>query len=342
MTLPFDALETWAAEVLTAAGASERGAALTAQACVRANRMGLDSHGVVYLETYVRRLRSGVVDGRGEPEVVEALPTLALIDGHFALGAQVGTFAMEWCCEHAEANGIAAAVTKDSSHFGAASFYSERAARRGCIGMVFSNADPGLAPEGALSAVLGTNPIAVAAPPVDGVLPSLDMAASVVAQGRVTLAAKRGEAIPPDWALGRDGRPTTDPVEALGNTMLPAAGYKGFGLAFVIDVLTGCFGGGLVSPELVEERGAAQLFIALKVGAVSNQRSYERRLRELVAAVHDAPRAEWAPPFLVPGEREARTAYDRGPAMDLDEATLTLLRAIGEECGVPFPVSAAG
>ena len=337
MTVHFDRLESWAAELLGAAGASPRAASLTAESCVRANRRGLDSHGVAYLETYVHRLRSGVVDGGAEPEVVEARPGLALVDGHFALGAMIGAFAMEWCCEHAETNGVAAAVTRNSSHFGAASFFSERAARRDCIGMVFSNSDPGLAPEGALAPVLGTNPLAVAAPPADGVMPSLDIATSVAAQGRVVLAARRGEPIPPDWALGPDGLPTTDPAEALRNTMLPAGGYKGFGLAFIIDVLSACLGGGLSSPQLVEERGASQLFVAFKVGAVGSQADYVRRLRELVGAVHDAPRAGWAPPFLVPGEREARTAHDRGSTMPLDDATAAVLAALGEAWGVPFP-----
>lgn len=337
MTVSFDRLEYWATRVLVAAGASDMAAALTAESCVRANRRGLDSHGVVYLETYVRRLKAGVVDGMAEPEVVEARPSLALVDGHFAPGALVGAFAMDWSCEHAATNGVAAAVTRNSSHFGAASFFSERAARRGFIGMVLSNSDPGLGPEGALAPVLGTNPLAVAGPPADGVLPSLDIAASVAAQGRVGLAARRGEAIPSDWALGRDGRPTTDAAEALRNTMLPVGGYKGLGLAFVIDLLSGCLGGGLVSPQLLEERGASQLFVAFKVGAVGDPDDYSHRLRELVAAVHDAPRADWAAPFLVPGERETHTAHDRGSSMRFDDATVAVLRAVGADCGVPFP-----
>lgn len=320
-----------------AAGASRESAELTAKGCIRANRLGLDSHGVVYVDVYVRRLRAGTIDGTARPELVRELPGLALIDGHFAAGALIATFAMEWCCARAEISGVAAAVTRNSSHFGVASNYSELAAGHGCIGVVFSNSDPGLAPEGSLAAILGTNPFAVAAPPAGGVLPSLDIATSVAAQGRVTLAARRGEPIPPDWAIGPDGRPTTDPREALQNAMLPAAGHKGFALSFAIDLLAGCFGGGRISPQLVEERGASQLFIALKVGAAGDRLDYERRLTELVHAVHDAPRAGWAAPFLVPGEKESATAVKRGSSMHLEHTSVALLRSVGEECGVPFP-----
>jgi LDH2 family malate/lactate/ureidoglycolate dehydrogenase len=339
-------LAGWAKEVLEVAGASPEAAAATAEACVEANRKGFDSHGVVYLPLYLDRLRAGLVDGAAMPEVVAELPALALIDGHFAPGAFVGRRAVDWCCERAETQGMAAAVTRNSSHFGPASYYSEIAAARGCLGIVLSNADPGLAPEGALAAVLGTNPLAIAAPApgiapgLDGpdrVGPSLDMATSKVAQGKISQAARRGDTIPGDWALGRDGLPTTDPVEALANCVLPAGGYKGFGLAFMIDVLTACLAGGTISPELQGERGVSQFFVAIKVGALSSRESYDSRLDKLVQAVHGAPRREGTAPFLMPGEREALAAAARTDSIDLDASSLRLLEASGADWGVPFP-----
>jgi LDH2 family malate/lactate/ureidoglycolate dehydrogenase len=338
-------LARWAKAVLEVAGASPEAAAATAEACVEANRKGFDSHGVVYLPLYLGRLRAGLVDGAAMPEVVAELPSLALVDGHFAPGAFVGRRAVDWCCERAETQGMAAAVTRNSSHFGPASYYSEIAAARGCLGIVLSNADPGLGPEGALAAVLGTNPLAIAAPApgvadLDGpdrVGPSLDMATSKVAQGKISQAARRGETIPGDWALGRDGLPTTDPVEALANCALPAGGYKGFGLAFMIDVLTACLAGGTISPELQGERGVSQLFVAIKVGALSSRGSYDSRLDKLVQAVHGAARREGTAPFLVPGEREALVAAARADSIDLDASSLRLLEASGADWGVPFP-----
>jgi LDH2 family malate/lactate/ureidoglycolate dehydrogenase len=339
-------LAGWAKAVLELAGASREAAAATAEACVDANRKGFDSHGIVYVPLYLARLQAGLVDGAAMPEVVAELPSLALIDGHFAPGALVGRRAIDWCCERAETQGIAAAVTRNSSHFGPASYYSEIAAARGFLGIVLSNADPGLGLEGALAAVLGTNPLAIAAPAPgvaaglegpDRIGPSLDMATSKVAQGKISQAARRGDTIPADWALGRDGLPTTDPVEALANCVLAAGGYKGFGLAFMIDVLTSCLAGAVISPELQGERGVAQLFVTIKTGAVSSRESYDSRLDKLVQAVHSAARREGTAPFLVPGEREVVVAASREGSIDLDTWSLRLLEASGADWGVPFP-----
>jgi LDH2 family malate/lactate/ureidoglycolate dehydrogenase len=339
-------LAGWAKAVLEAAGASPEAATATAEACAEANRKGFDSHGIVYIPLYLSRLRAGLVAGAAVPEVVAELPSLALIDGHFALGALVGSRAVDWCCERAETQGIAAAVTRNSSHFGPASYYSEMAAARGCLGVVLSNSDPGLGPEGALAAVLGTNPLAIAAPAAgvaaglnvpDRMGPSLDMATSKVAQGKISQAARRGEQIPGDWALGRDGLPTTDPVEALANCVLPAGGYKGFGLAFMIDVLTACLAGGVISPELQGERGVSQLFVTIKARALSSREAYDSRVDKLVQAVHGAARRAGTAPFLIPGEREALVAASRADSIDLDPASLQLLKASGADWGVPFP-----
>src|SRR5262245_42040901 len=336
-------LTAWASDALRAAGASSAAAAVTASCLVDASRRGLDSHGVVFLSYYLPRLASGATRGDAEPEVVVDAPALALVDGHDALGAYVATFAMELCCVKAGASGAAVAVVRRSSHFGAASCYSEVAARRGCVGLAVSNSDPGMAPPGALAPVLGTNPLALAAPaPSDLPLPSLDIATSVVAQGRIILARRAGTTIPCDWAIGRDGRPTADPEETLANSVLPMAGHKGFALAFMLDVLSGCLAGAALSPEipdLAEQRpqDTGHFFLAVRVGAVRATAEYEESLRRLAGYVRGAARADWAEPFLLPGEPEARAAVEREESIPLPPPTAELLRRLGDQYGVPFP-----
>jgi LDH2 family malate/lactate/ureidoglycolate dehydrogenase len=268
----------------------------------------------------------------------------ALVDGHDALGPYVASFAMGLCCDKAEGSGAAVVAVRNSSHFGAASCYAELAAQRGCVGIVLSNSDPGMGPPGALGPVLGTNPLAVAAPPAPSVpMPSLDFATSVVAQARIILARLAGERIPNDWAIGPDGRATGDPERALAGAVLPMGGHKGFALAFMIDVLSGCLPGALTSPEIEGDPGAPQpqgtghCFAAIRVEALRPREDYERSLRDLAGAVHDAPRAPWAEPFLIPGEREQKVAADRVGGIPLAKAALTLLRSLGDEYGVPFP-----
>src|SRR5581483_2956565 len=321
-----------------AAGASGEAATATAKALIDANQRGLDSHGVVFLSFYLPRLRAGTTRGDARPEIVNDLPGLSVVDGHDALGPYVASFAMQQCCAKAERAGAAVALVRNSSHFGAASCYSELAARRGCVGIVVSNSDPGMAPAGVHGPVLGTNPIAIAAPPAPGQpIPSLDIATSVVAQGKIILALRAGEDIPEGWAIGRDGAPTSDPGEALAGAVLPMAGHKGFGLAFMVDVLAGCVAGARISPDIAGDphapapQGIGHCFVAVRVESSSARDEYERLLSRLTQRVHEAPRAESAGPLLIPGEREAQLSAERRQWIPLPAATLELLRGLGDE-----------
>jgi len=339
-----DALRSWTTRILRQTGASEEAADVTARLLVDTSRRGLDSHGVVFLSFYLPRLRAGTTRGDARPEIAVDLPALALVDGHDGLGAYVASFAMELACDKAASAGAAVVVVRRSSHFGAASCYAELAARRGFVGLVLSNSDPGMAPAGALGPILGTNPLALAAPaPTDVLLPSLDIATSVVAQGRIILASRAGTTIPGDWAIGPDGHPTDDPDEALAGSVLPMGGHKGLGLAFMIDVLTACIGGSLLSADISGDpasptpQDTGHFFLAVRADALRSLRDYEDSLRRLIGIVHGAPRADWAEPFLIPGEREAVVAAERADAIPLPEPTVALLRGLGDEYGITFP-----
>jgi LDH2 family malate/lactate/ureidoglycolate dehydrogenase len=338
-------LEAWACATLERSGASTESAAVTAQMLVDANRRGLDSHGVVFLTAYLARLRVGSTRGDTHPEIIVDLPGLSVVDGRDALGPYVASFAMQHCCAKAKETGASVALVRNSSHFGAASCYSEQAARAGCIGVALSNSDPGMAPLGSLGPLLGTNPLAIAAPSArDGTMPSLDIATSVVAQGKIVLAEGAGQPIPDGWAIGPDGAPTTNATEALAGAVLPMGGHKGFGLAFMIDVLTACATGAHPSPDVVGDpesetpQGVSHCFLAIHVASAGSLEAYQESLSGLTARVHGAPRAEWAEAFLTPGEPEARTSSARRNLIPLSLAAVTLLRDVGRKVDLPFPV----
>ncbi len=331
-----ETLGRWAGDLLTAAGMGGEATTATVASMLHANRRGLDSHGVVLLGVYVPRLNRGIIRGYAQPEVVRVRGALALIDGQLAPGAHTGTVAMDWCCETARTYGVGAAAVRNSSHFGAASFFSELATAHNCIGIAITNSDPGMAPLGALAPILGTNPLAVAAPGADGYAgPSLDIATSVVAQGRVAAAARAGQPIPGGWAIGRDGAVTDDADEAMRNSVLPMAGHKGFGLAFMIDVLSACLSGAQVSSEMVEEAGVGHLMVAIDISAAAGSDAYGERLRRLIEAVHVAPRAPGTEPFMIPGEREHRVAAERDGLIPIDDPTRELLDGLAADCGLP-------
>ena len=342
--LPSPVLHGWASEILRSAGASRPAAEVTATALVDANLRGLDTHGLVLLRLYLPRLKSGTIDGQAKPEVIKNLPGAVVVDARNALGPYAATIATDLCCDKAESNGAAVALVRRSNHFGAASVYSERAVRRGCAAIVLSNSDPGLAPRGALGPILGTNPLAIAVPArPEEIAPSLDIATSVVALGRVRAAARTGDRLPPGWAIGPDGEPTEDPELALAGSLLPFGEHKGFAFAFMIDTLTGCLSGARTSPSIsadpvgLEPQHLGHFILAISVRAVGSMVDFLSCVEALKDTVHRAERAEDVPPFLIPGEREARSAAERRTQIPIGSGDLALLKALGREFNVTFP-----
>lgn len=338
--VPIKLLEEWATALLIRSGASTDAAELTAKYLVETNQRGLDSHGIILLRFYLPGLRNGTIKGEARPEILVDRPGLALIDGHCGLGAFVACQAMERCCEKARTAGAAIVTVRNTSHFGAASCYSLQAAREQCIGVALSNTDPVMAPLGALEPVLGSNPIAIAAPSRPP-MPSLDIATSAVAQGKLTMASLAGSRIPCDWAMGRDGRPTDDPDTGLAGSLLPMAAHKGFGLGYMIDILTGCLSRGGISPLVpdileTDPQGISQTFIAINIEALGDSDEYCRLVDQLTEHVHNASRAVDCGTFMIPGELEHFISLERASVIPFNASTLKLLERLGAEFGVPF------
>lgn len=341
-----DVLERWAREIIVAAGAGDEPAADTARILTDANRRGLDTHGMLILRLYLPRLASGAMDGYSSPVVLADLPAAALLDGRNGLGPHVARVAVDLCCEKAQTQGAAAIAVRRSNHFGAASCFAEQAALQDCLAIVCSNSDPGMAPVGARGPVLGTNPIAIAGPPGSHTgIPSLDFATSVVAVGKIRTAERSGQPLPDGWAIGPDGQPTNDPSQALSGSVLPMGGHKGFALAFMLDVLSGCLPGAAISPEIsdnpegTEPQGTGHCVIAIHFPSLDIDDRYRERLDNLVESVHGADRADGVEPFRAPGDPERQTSSERDGHVPFDSASSALLTALGDRFGVPFPLS---
>jgi len=338
-----DELRTWAERVLTRAGASAKAASTTAACLVDADSRGVSTHGVALLPFFAEAVDGGHVNGSARPWVVQETEAMALVDGDVGLGPFVATFATELCCTKALAPGVAAVGVRNSTHFGAASYYAALASRRGLIGVAVTNSAPAMAPLGSRKPILGTNPIAIAAPgSAHAIAPSLDIATSVVAAGRIALAAAAGAEIPADWAIDRDGRMTRDADEALRGAVLPMAQHKGFGLAFMIDVLSACLTGAIPSPNIGssgeaygQETGIGHFFFCLNVEAFTSMQGYENRLDVLTRAVHEAPRAGGSTPLLVPGEPEVVQARESKAGIVLPVYALDQLSELGHRFDCP-------
>src|SRR5689334_15729455 len=239
-----DQLSAVVARLFVAAGVPDTAAITVARALVDADLEGQSSHGVLLVEMYLDRIRKGSVSLKQAGEIVSDKGASVVLDAHHSLGHLTGDQAIKIAIERARRFGAGLVAVRHAFHFGTARRFALKAADEDCIGIVMCNTRPLMPAPGGAERVVGNNPIAIAVP-VDGPVPLvLDMATSEAAMGKIRMAEKAARAIPGNWAVQNDGSPTTDPREAIAGMLLPAAGPKGFGLAFMIDLMCGLLSGG--------------------------------------------------------------------------------------------------
>jgi L-2-hydroxycarboxylate dehydrogenase (NAD+) len=297
--------------LLRRSGAMEEEAEAVAEVLVEGDLRGFHSHGLLRLPYLLRALRRGTILTGVRVRVVRETRATALVDGGHGLGHYVARKAMELALEKAEGEGVGVVGVFNSNHFGIAGYYAEMAARRGMVGVVATTTDPLVHPWGGCEPLLGTNALAVALPTRTPVL--LDMAMSVAARGKLVEAAKKGERIPEGWAVDRWGRPTTDPEEGLRGALSPFGGPKGYGLAFVLELLAGpmvnAAAGRRVRGTLEPVEGfctKGDLMAALDPGAFTDRERFLEEAEEFIREVKSSRRAEGVQEILVPGEPEFR------------------------------------
>lgn len=225
-------------EILTKLGLTEEDAGIVAEATLDADLKGFTSHGIGRFPQYINGIESGNIQTEGEIEIERETESMALINGNHLFGQLVAYKAMMLAIEKAKKMGIAAVGTHDANHFGVTGYYSDLAIRNDVIGIVTANTEPAIAPLGAKTPLIGTNPVAIGIPADDTYI-SVDMATSASARGKLLEAQRKGEKIPEGIALDSEGKPTTDPDEALAGSILPFGSHKGYALAFMIELMTG-------------------------------------------------------------------------------------------------------
>jgi LDH2 family malate/lactate/ureidoglycolate dehydrogenase len=348
-----DELTPFAEAVVSQLGADARAAHVVAQNLVEADRRGVHTHGLVRLPSYADDVRAGRIVADAVPMVERDGGAVATVDGRAAFGAMTGVIAIDEAVDRASRHGVGVVAARGGNHFGAAAYYSLRAADRGFVGIVATSTPAVMAPWGGAEARLGNNPLSIAAPVADGMAPFVvDLALSAVSRGRIKLAELSGEQIPESWALDRDGRPTSDAAAALAGALLPIGSYKGYGLALAIEVLTGVLAGGDLGPELINASltGTASSGSATRVGttgslyvAIDPERfvgrdAFRERLARLVELIGGTPPAEGFDEVLVPGEIEARAAAEADRlGIPLDAATVDALSRLAVEMSLGFP-----
>jgi LDH2 family malate/lactate/ureidoglycolate dehydrogenase len=342
-TLDATALREWTTALLAAAGLEDEAAATVAETLVTTSLRGVDSHGVARVPIYVERLRAGVLNPRPRPRVLRSEGAVALVDGDRGPGQIAGLFATDLSIELAREHGIGAVSVRASNHYGAAGIYASRAATAGMIGMSTTNADPLAVPFGGSGKALGTNPIAFAAPSEGGGVFVFDMATSQVAANKAFNARDEGRAIPEGWAVDEAGRAITDPDEFY--AVVPLGGYKGYGLALMVEVLSGVLGGagvthgvgGLYANTSIPQ-DLGHFHLALDPERTVGRERFGALLSGLLEELRAIPPAPGFDEVLVAGDPEERAERERGrDGIPLSAALSAQLEALSAELGVAVP-----
>jgi LDH2 family malate/lactate/ureidoglycolate dehydrogenase len=315
---------------------------------VKAELRGVDSHGMVRLPVYARRIQANVVEAKPEIRVRDSGTTAALLDGGNGLGPVVGYRAMNTAVDLAQRHGTGFVGVCHSNHFGAAAYYVEKAVAQGCIGLAISNAPPNMAPFGGRKRFLGTNPIAIGIPAGAEQPLIFDASTSVVARGKIIVAAHKKQPIPEGWAIDPEGQPTTDADQALAGAVLPFGGPKGSAISFLVDILCGVLTGAAFAVHLntLENLSAVQnvghVFAAVRIDLFLSAEEFRQRMDAILGLLKASPAAPGAERVLLPGEIELRNeARHQELGIPLADEISKQLSDLGDELSVVFPPSRA-
>jgi LDH2 family malate/lactate/ureidoglycolate dehydrogenase len=339
-------------------GVPEADAKIVGDVLIEADLRGVSSHGLIRLSTYYgSRLKKGYMDPVTRTTVLSETDTTIAFDGGNGLG-QVNSYrAMKACIEKAKKSNIAITTVKGSNHFGIAAYYAMMALSQDMIGISMTNSQPLVAPTYGRTAVLGTNPIALAAPSQDRYPYVLDMATSDVAIGKIKVFEKRGQKIPMGWGIDDNGNVTDDPKKVqsggpgallpLGSTDILRS-YKGYGMALMVDILCGALSGSAMLtdvgfPHEPRKSNVGHFFMSIKIDVFRPIIDFKKQIDYMVDLLKNSPKAEGADEIFIAGEKEFLAVEEnRVKGVPLLDKIVEELKVNGAEIGVPFEYEEIG
>jgi L-2-hydroxycarboxylate dehydrogenase (NAD+) len=323
--VPADILQRFVAQVFVALGTPPDDADICAEVLIASDLRGIESHGVGRLKVYYDRIRAGVQHVKTEIEIVQETETTAVVDGHHGMGAVIATRSMRLAMDKARQYGLGAIAVRNSTHFGIAGYYPLMAAREGMMGLAMTNARPVVPPTFGAEPMLGTNPIAFAAPS-DMEFPfCFDGATSVVSRGKIEVLARAEEPVPESWVIDTAGKPLTDAKDILrrlarGTALLlppggageALGGYKGYDLATVVEILSASLCDGAFMKDLLgfapdgsrRPYMLGHFFLAIDIEHFIPLEVSKRITGQIMRALQDARKAPGQDRIYVAGEKE--------------------------------------
>ncbi|MET3699436.1 malate dehydrogenase (NAD) [Bacillus oleivorans] len=343
-------LQMFAQEVFISIGVSEPYAKIAADALVRANLEGVDSHGISRICIYAKRMmETKTINATPNVKVEKKGTSVLLVDGDNGLGQITSFIAIQEGIKLAKETGVAAVGVRNSNHFGAASYYCQLACTEQVASMVFTNSPPGIPPWGGIKPFFGTNPIAFGFPASNEKPIIIDMSTSVVARGKIILAAKQGDSIPKGWAIDEQGFDTEDPCKALQGAVLPMGGAKGFALALAVEIFAGVISGAVYGPhvrsiyeEIEEKANVGHFFVLFDIEKFMPINHFQQIMTAFLEEMKNVPKQPNVTDILFPGERRYSEWQKRTKeGIFLSKAVDNELQSLAERVGVAFPQALA-
>jgi len=341
-----DSLRTFGRSAFERLGLQPAAAKLVSECLVEADLRGQPGHGLQRLPIYAKRLRAGVVKPEPSICVKRTSTTSVLVDGDDGMGFVVASRATDEAIALARAEGIGLAGVRRSTHFGCSAHYVLQALRADMISLVFTNSSPAMPPHGGAKPLLGASPFAAGAPSGSQHPLVVDMSTTVIARGKLRLAAQRGESIPPGIGIDREGRPTLDGMEAFHGVTLPFGGAKGAALSLLMEILCGVFTGanfgGKVRSlynDFEAPQNVGHFILCMRPDLLLRSvDEFKARMDVLIATIKAQPTMDGYEEILIPGEPESRSAAELAQSgIPIQADVAESLRAEGMLLGVEFP-----
>ena len=290
-------------------GVTKKHASICSEAIINAELVGAPSHGLSRLKMYCDRIKSKLINPKPKIKIKKISQSIAHIDANNGIGFVAADLAIKTAIKNAKKTGISLVGVKNSGHYGLSGYYAEQAVKHNLIAFCFTNAPPAIAPHGSKKSLFGTNPICFATPTSSKVPFILDTSVSVINRGKIRVAARTGKKIPQGVALDKFGKPTTDAKKALSGVQLPIAGFKGSGLAWMVDILSGVLTGGNHSGKVRDPfddfsgpQNIGHLFMVMKPNLFVG--NYNQRINKNIKTIKKLPKLKGVRKIYYPGENK--------------------------------------
>ena len=290
-------------------GLSKDHATISTNALINAELVGAYGHGLSRLKMYCDRISKKVINPKPKIKIKKISSSISYIDANNSIGFVAADLGIKTAINNAKKTGIGMVAVKNSGHYGLSGYYAEQAVKKNLITMIFTNAPPAVAPHGALKSLFGTNPICFGSPTGSKIPFILDTSISVINRGKIRVAARTNQKIPEGVALDKFGNPTINAKKALAGVQLPIAGFRGSGLAWMVDILSGVLTGGNHAGKVKDPfddftgpQNIGHLFITFKANLF--QKNYTQRIKENIKTIKKLPRIKGVKEIMYPGQNK--------------------------------------